>query len=99
MGKPYIADKRDPICGEYIIDINNKQPLKLFTVSKLQMNVSCTWRIHSSCGYPSLMYTSESNIEGEFDLIWGTYDGMDLNSDLSDWQFNFTTKQNGDFQT
>lgn len=57
------------------------------------MNNSCTYRVHSNCGYPSAVYSSQESLAGEFDIIYGTLDGMAIDDDLDQWSFFQNTQQ------
>ena len=45
------------LCGEYMIDLTGSEPLQSRALSNLPLYASCTYRVYSTCGYPSARLT------------------------------------------
>lgn len=90
---PYVPEHRHEACGDYLIDLTADISIATRTIDLLPTDVSCTYRVHTKCGFPGAVYTSNSQINGQFDIAWGTWDNVDLDSDINDWEFKLWTPQ------
>jgi outer membrane murein-binding lipoprotein Lpp len=61
------------------------------SINGLPLWASCTYRVHTKCGFPAFTYNSESDITGEFDMAYTYYDGYTLDDDINSWEFNQTS--------
>lgn len=61
------------------------------SITALPLWGSCTYRVHTKCGFPAFEYNSESDITGEFDIAYTSYDGYTLEYDINSWEFNKTS--------
>jgi hypothetical protein len=73
--------KRDAACGDYLIDLSSSNGAARFRpITTLSVGVSCTYRIFSTCGYPTLRWeTIDPRLSNSFDLAYATISGMTLN--------------------
>ena len=65
------------------------------TIVDLPLYASCSYRLHTTCGYPGIVYASLQNITDEFDIAYMTQDGMNTTYDIDTWNFNWTSSQFG----
>ena len=95
-----IHNKTEMICGDYFIDLTNGDPIQTRSVGKLPLYHSCTYRIYSSCGYPSaLLQLKSSWMKGDFDVAYASYhwnfnqdyDSYPNRTDGVDWSGSFLT--------
>lgn len=91
------SDSRSSQCGDYTIDLNGKRRSYTKAINKLPLWSSCTYRVHTKCGYPGMIYNSESDITGEFDIAYAYYDNVGLDTDINTWDFNATSTFSGSF--
>jgi len=72
-------NKTEALCGEYMIDLTNDEFVQYRAVGKLPLYHSCTYRVYSSCGYPSAFLQLRSSwMQGDFDVAYST----------ASWNFN-----------
>ena len=94
-----ILENRQQQCGNYMIDLTNKRRSFTKTLAQLPLWGSCTYRVHTKCGYPGFTYNSESDITGEFDIAYTYYEGQGVDDDINTWDFNATSTYMGSFTT
>jgi hypothetical protein len=87
--------RNETVCGDYLMELDQNRGLALHTISELPLNQSCTYRVHTQCGYPSALYTSEQDISGEYDISWTTAANVTTEDDLNTWDFKWTSPQSG----
>ena len=61
----------------------------------MPLYASCTYRLHTTCGYPGIIYDSLQDITNEFDIAYMTQDGMNTTYDIDTWKFDWTSSQFG----
>jgi hypothetical protein len=91
----YTPDHRADQCGEYLIDLTADASVNFKTITQLPLDTSCTYRVHTKCGYPGAIYGGDTDISGQFDIIYGTQDDLELTADLNQWEFFQSTGQQG----
>ncbi|TNV76903.1 hypothetical protein FGO68_gene9754 [Halteria grandinella] len=84
----YISTNREKQCGDYLIDLNGKKRDATMSIVGLPLWGSCTYRVHTKCGFPTMKYNSESDITGEFDIAYTSYDDYTIDDDINSWEFN-----------
>ena len=100
MCYPYASEKRNQaLCGDYDVDLNVGALNMTRSIVDMQLNQSCTYRMHTNCGYPAIIYNSEQNITDEFDIAYITVDGLNSTQDIDTWNFNWTAAQFGNTPT
>lgn len=63
-------------------------------------NTSCTYRAWTTCGYPGVKVGTNNILEqGDFDIAWAGYNGIDLGDDIDGWNFNLTARFTGSKNT
>ncbi len=60
--QPWIEEKRHPACGDYLVDLTSEQGVQTININQLPKNASCSYRIHTTCGYPASVYSSDIDI-------------------------------------
>jgi len=63
------------------------------TMIGLPLNTSCTYRVHTNCGYPHLQFGSTELITDQYDIIYGTLDNLTTSEELNTWNFTVVTEQ------
>jgi hypothetical protein len=86
-----IDELREKQCGDYLIELTSKRRSYTKTIANLPLSSSCTYRIHSKCGYPGFTYNSDMNIDDEFDIAYSHYSGNSIDNDINTWNFNATS--------
>lgn len=84
-------------CGNYLIDLEKEKRTFSRSISDFPLWGSCTYRVHSKCGNPEFSYSSLSgqDVSGQFDIAWTAAQGITVNDDLNEWDFNFTSSYSG----
>jgi len=98
----YIPIKRDAVCGDYLIDISASNAVVRFRpITTLKEGTSCTYRIFSTCGYPTLHWEIvDPRLSSSYDFAYATIANLALEDDIDDvLDFNKTTEWNGSAQT
>lgn len=95
---PYLSNIRNPVCGNYYIDLTKTQSVQQLTIPELPAQGSCTYRVHTTCGYPAALYWSNTDITGQFDIAWSTQDGVTDEGALA-YNFTLTSPQHGSQST
>jgi hypothetical protein len=91
--------RNQDLCGDYLIDLNTDAWYQTETIYQMALNQSCTYRLHTTCGYPSVLFTSKNDITNEFDISWITQDNLTVNNDINTWNFNWTSSQFGNLNS
>lgn len=100
MCYPYADEKRnEALCGPYDIDLHTNMTNATQTITALPLYTSCTYRLHTTCGYPAIIYSSAQNITDEFDIAYMTLDKLGTTYDIDTWNFNWTSSQFGSTNT
>lgn len=87
------------LCGQYLIDLEGDNRNVSRSIANLPLLSSCTYRVHTKCGYPSMSIFSQQNISDEFDVSYTFYDDLTADQDINDWGFNSTSEQMGNLNT
>lgn len=96
------ASKRDPGCGDYLVDLSSSNAAVLFRpIVSMKEGTSCTYRVYSKCGYPTVHWEIvDPRIAFSYDIAYGVKSGIALDQDLDDMSLsNTTTEWNGSLQT
>lgn len=97
--RPYLPENRDDNCGNYLVDIS-KNTYDSRSIKELAVNTSCTYRVYTTCGYPSAWgRTQNVTVAGDFDVAYAYVNGMGLEDDLNGWNNTLTTRAQGAFQS
>lgn len=88
------------VCGDYEIDLVNGPYYQSRLVSNLGLYQSCTYRVKSSCGYPTAALTQGNDwMMQDFDVAFAARDmNFDEDFDTNYWH-NYTTSWSGSFLT
>ena len=79
MCYPYADEKRNTkLCGAYEVDLHANMTQFTQNIIEMDLNESCTYRLHTTCGYPTIVYSSLSDIEDEFDIAYITLDDLKI---------------------
>jgi hypothetical protein len=77
MCYPYAEERRNvSLCGDYDIDLSAQQTNMTMNIMSLPLYTSCTYRVHTTCGYPQLRYFSTEDITNQFDIAYMYQDGL-----------------------
>jgi len=87
-------NRDDDTCGPYLIDLT--MPNQVFTqqLIKLPQYKSCTYRLHTKCGFPKVSWFASDTTTDEYDFAFNTIDGL-IPSEEGLYNINATTQQGG----
>ncbi len=88
-------------CGSYFVNLTeNRYSFDGRDIGRMFLNSSCTYRVMTTCGYPSVqVYFKLRLYDTDFDIAWATKDDVGLEDDLDKWDQGLKTEWNGSFQT
>jgi hypothetical protein len=101
----YLTKKRQPECGDYIIDLSSSNTKPRFRpLTSIPLGHSCTYRVFSSCGYPTLHWEIiDPRLQYDYDFVYASTHGEDempFDQDITDvLNFNLTLNYTGAVST
>lgn len=63
-------------CGPYLIDLTFPHQVFTQNLAKLDKYQSCSYRVHTTCGFPKVSWTASETTTDEYDFAFNTIDGL-----------------------
>ena len=84
-------------CGEYLVSLDKNTQTYVQAIQNLPYGESCSYRVHSKCGYPAAnIFIHDVNLANDFYITYGTDTGLPVTKDLGwDYDVSQTTEWNG----
>ena len=89
-----MAKRNTAQCGPYLIDLEYSSSVFVQSLFNLTNDTSCTYRLHTKCGFPKFSWFSQTNTMGEYDIIYNTRDDL-VRDDDALFSLNDTSKVSG----
>lgn len=87
-------DRDDDTCGPYLIDLTYPNAVFTTQLRNLPLYKACTYRVHTTCGFPKVNYMASKTTQDEYDIAYNTIDGLNTTNDGL-YNINATSQQGG----
>jgi len=92
---PEIDYNRDvDTCGPYMIDLTYPNAIFTAQLKNLPLYQACTYRVHTTCGFPMVKFVASRTTQDEYDIAYNTIDNLTI-SDEGIYNINATSQQGG----
>lgn len=78
-------------CGPYLIDLSYTGATATALLRNLPLYKACTYRVHTTCGFPKVTWMSTRDTNDEYDIAYNTIDNLTV-SDEGLYNVNATTQ-------
>jgi hypothetical protein len=101
MCRPWLNQNINDDCGSYFVDLRDNKDFSIGrSIFDLPVNSSCTYRVITTCGYPTASWrVNDRLIVEDFDIAWGTMDRLEASNELDIWEFDQMTDFRGSYSS